>query len=185
MGLSPIAVTYTSDITPVSRITFSLAKWLSVCLWTKWLWVWVTLQSLILQIPHLFRARSTYFDNLATIHCGFTKKCIPDMIRTYNQLHCTECSHHNSILWPVWLNGWVFVYKLSGCGFESCCGQSYTISGKTKDPILRKLSNGRLGTLTERQTRVISQDVVWLTSIIVAAIHISPWYFWEIFERFK
>ena len=29
---SPIAVTYTSDITPVSRITFSLAKSLSVCL---------------------------------------------------------------------------------------------------------------------------------------------------------
>ena len=23
--------------------------------------------------------------------------------------------------WPVWLNGWVFVYNLSGCGFESCC----------------------------------------------------------------
>ena len=23
------------------------------------------------------------------------------------------------IYWPVWLNGWVFVYELSGCGFES------------------------------------------------------------------
>ena len=22
---------------------------------------------------------------------------------------------------PVWPNGWVFVYELSGCGFESCC----------------------------------------------------------------
>ena len=22
---------------------------------------------------------------------------------------------------PVWLYGWVFVYKLSGCWFESCC----------------------------------------------------------------
>ena len=21
--------------------------------------------------------------------------------------------------WPVWLNGWVFIYKLSGCEFES------------------------------------------------------------------
>ena len=21
----------------------------------------------------------------------------------------------------VWLNDWVFIYKLSGCGFESCC----------------------------------------------------------------
>ena len=26
-----------------------------------------------------------------------------------------------SIIWPVWLNGWVFVYELSGCGFESHC----------------------------------------------------------------
>ena len=24
-------------------------------------------------------------------------------------------------LWPVWLNGCVFVYNLSGCGFESHC----------------------------------------------------------------
>ena len=23
--------------------------------------------------------------------------------------------------WPVWLNGWVFVYELSDCGFESLC----------------------------------------------------------------
>ena len=24
-------------------------------------------------------------------------------------------------VWPVWLNGWEFVYELSGCGFESSC----------------------------------------------------------------
>ena len=30
-------------------------------------------------------------------------------------------SQHSSIIWPVWLNGWVFVYELSGCGFESRC----------------------------------------------------------------
>ena len=29
---------------------------------------------------------------------------------------------HSSIIWPVWLNGWVFIYELSGCGFESSCG---------------------------------------------------------------
>ena len=28
---------------------------------------------------------------------------------------------HSSIIWPVWLNDWVFVYKLSSCGFESRC----------------------------------------------------------------
>ena len=29
-----------------------------------------------------------------------------------------------STTWPVWLNGWVFVYELSGCGFESRCSHS-------------------------------------------------------------
>ena len=40
------------------------------------------------------------------------------MIITYSQMHRTDkCSQHNSIIWPVWLNGWVSVYELSGCGF--------------------------------------------------------------------
>ena len=33
-------------------------------------------------------------------------------------------SQHSSIIWPVWLNGWVFVYELSGCGFNSSCSHS-------------------------------------------------------------
>ena len=44
------------------------------------------------------------------------------MIRTYNQMHrIDKYSQHSSIIWPVWLNGWVFVYELSGCVFESSC----------------------------------------------------------------
>ena len=44
------------------------------------------------------------------------------MIITYSQMHCTDkYSQHSSVIWPVWLSGWVFVYKLSGCGFESRC----------------------------------------------------------------
>ena len=35
-------------------------------------------------------------------------------------------SQYSSIIWPVWLNGQVFVYELSGCGFESrCCHLIY------------------------------------------------------------
>ena len=42
------------------------------------------------------------------------------MIITYTQIHRTDkWSQHSSIIWPVWLNGSVFVYKLSGCRFES------------------------------------------------------------------
>ena len=37
-------------------------------------------------------------------------------------MHRTDkYSQHSSIIWPVWLNGWVFVYELNGCGFESRC----------------------------------------------------------------
>ena len=43
-----------------------------------------------------------------------------DMIRTYSQIHHTnKYSQHSSIIWPVLLNGWVFVSELSGCEFES------------------------------------------------------------------
>ena len=42
-----------------------------------------------------------------------------DMIRTYSQMHLTDkYLQHSSIIWPVWLNGWVFLYKLVGCGFN-------------------------------------------------------------------
>ena len=63
-----------------------------------------------------------FLDIQANIECGFTLKCIHDLIRTYSQMHCTDkYSQHSSIIWPVWLNDWVFIYELSGCGFESSC----------------------------------------------------------------
>ena len=49
-----------------------------------------------------------------TIECGFTLKLVRDMIIRHT--HNTAQSFR-----PVWLNGWVFVYKLSSCGFESHC----------------------------------------------------------------
>ena len=61
----------------------------------------------------------------------FFKKCIPqvtatglvrDMIRTYSQMHHTDkYSQHSSFIWSVWLNAWVFVYQLIGCGVASSC----------------------------------------------------------------
>ena len=30
-------------------------------------------------------------------------------------------SQHSLIIWSVWLNGWVFIYELSGCWFEPSC----------------------------------------------------------------
>ena len=47
------------------------------------------------------------------------------MIITKSQMHRTDrYSQHSSIIWPFWLNGWVFVYKLNGCGLESGCCHS-------------------------------------------------------------
>ena len=40
-------------------------------------------------------------------------------------MHRTDkYSQHSSVIWPVWLNGCVFVYELSGCGFKSRCSHS-------------------------------------------------------------
>ena len=84
-------------------------------------WVWVQLQSLKLQISHLLQARSSLTFR-QTKECGFTLECVHDMTRTYSQMHHTDkCSQHSSIIWPVRLNGWVFAYELSGCGFKSSC----------------------------------------------------------------
>ena len=64
--------------------------------------------------------RKEFLDIQATIERRFTLKRIRDMIRTYSQLHRTgKYSQHSSIISGVWLNGWVFVYELSGSGFES------------------------------------------------------------------
>ena len=74
-------------------------------------------QSLKLQILRLFQARSSL-----TFRQLFTLKRLSDMIITYCQMHHSgKFSKHSPIIWPVWLNDWMFAYKLSGCGFEFYC----------------------------------------------------------------
>ena len=38
-----------------------------------------------------------------------------------NKLKINKINKHSSIIWPIWLNGWEFVYELSGCGFGCRC----------------------------------------------------------------
>ena len=67
----------------LAKFQASLAKWLSVCLWTKWLWVWITLLSLKLQIWHLLQAMSPLTFR-QTIECRFTLKLMwCDMIKIH------------------------------------------------------------------------------------------------------
>ena len=96
-----------------------------------WLYVLIMSRTRFRVNPHSvwFQSESTlltlnvkFLDIQATIECGFTLKRVRDMMRTYSQMHRTDkYSQHSSIIWPVWLNGWVFVYELNGCGFESSC----------------------------------------------------------------
>ena len=54
--------------------------------------------------------------------CKFTLKRIRDMIITYSQMHRTDkYSQHISVIRPVWVNGWGFVYERRGREFESRC----------------------------------------------------------------
>ena len=98
-----------------------LAKWLSARLRTKWLWVPIPLLPLTVQIRCLLQTRSSLAFR-QTIESRFTLKLVGDMIITYSQMHRTDkYSQPKSIIWSVWLNGWVFVHEPSGCGFESRC----------------------------------------------------------------
>ena len=59
----------------------------------------------------------------STTECGFTLKLVQTMTRRYSQMQRTDkCSQRSSVIWQVWLNGWMFAYKLSGCVFVSSCG---------------------------------------------------------------
>ena len=70
---------------------------------------------------HLLQARS-FLTFRQTMEYRFTPKFVRDLIITYSQIHRTDkYCQHSSIIWPVWLNGLVFHYELSSCGFESRC----------------------------------------------------------------
>ena len=75
-------------------------------------------------------------DIQGAIECGLTLKHVRDMIRTCSKVHHTDkYIQHSSIVSPFWLNGWVFVYELSGSGFESRCSHlnSYFVPASSKE----------------------------------------------------
>ena len=76
--------------TLVYELSASFAKWLSVRLRTKSLWVRILLLSLKLQIWCVLGARSSLTFR-QTIECGFTLKLVRDMMISYskNFLHLT------------------------------------------------------------------------------------------------
>ena len=68
------------------------------------------------------RNKSTVWQMDLSVRWGFTLKLVRDMIIIYSQMHRKDkYSQQSSIIWPVWQNILVFVYELSGCGFETRC----------------------------------------------------------------
>ena len=90
----------------------------------KWLSCVVSMSDMVplnLQIWCLLWAKSSLTFR-QTIACRFTLKPVHNMIITYSQMRRTDkFSQHSSIIKPVWVSGWVFVYEVSGCAFESRC----------------------------------------------------------------
>ena len=86
---------------------------MSVPLQTQWFLVRIPLDLLKLQICFdqrvLIMSRTWFKVNLHPIVAWISR----NRIDNYSQ--------HSLIIWSVWLYGWVFVYKVSGCEFESCC----------------------------------------------------------------
>ena len=89
------------------------------------------------------------------------------MTRTYSQMHRTDkYSQHSSIIWPVWLNGWVFVYELSGSGFESsCCHLNFRFRACFEQGVHWHLSNYRVWihskTRTWRDKNIQSKNIIF------------------------
>ena len=107
----------------VCKQTLKLAKWLS-CVLSNYLH---ELCSVFLS-PCATASSKEFLDIQATIEWRFTLKRVRDMTRTYSQMHhADKYSEHSSIIWPVWPNGWVFIYHLSGSEFKSNCSHSKTL----------------------------------------------------------
>ena len=100
-------------------------------------------------------------------------KHVRDMTRTYSRIQYTDkYSQHSSIFWPVWLNGWVFVYELSGCGFESSCSHLNTRSRTCfEQGVPWHSGNCRVWIHSEMRTWH-DKNIQWLEIVLIASFTI-------------
>ena len=91
----------------------------SICNVTFWLMRYLNISVVNLTVCYY---QVTYAFQSESAHWIYTLKHVRDMTITCSQMHDTDrYSGHSSIIWPVWLNGWAFVHKLSGCRLKSRC----------------------------------------------------------------
>ena len=93
-----------------------LSKWLSCAVST---YLYSTFDCMLFSC--YYHARSSFtFRRIKK--CGYTLKFVRETAKIFSEMHRTDKdSQHSSIIWTVYLNGWVFVYGLSDSGFESSC----------------------------------------------------------------
>ena len=86
--------------------------------------------------------------------CAFTLKRLRDMIITYSQMsRADKCSQHGATVWPVWLNGWMFVYELCGCEFKSrCCHLNFRYHACFEQEVTWHSGNYRVWIHSEKRT---------------------------------
>ena len=92
--------------------------------WCIWLYVLIISRPCFRVNPHsifAWMSRNSLLETGVISEVWVTAKGLEPTTKC-SQMYCTyKYSQHSSVIWLVWLNGWVFIYKLSGCGFESCC----------------------------------------------------------------
>ena len=129
-----------------------------------------------------------YFDIHGTIQYGFTLKCLCGMTRTYSQMHRTDkYSQHSSIIWPVWLNVWVFVYELSVVGLSPIgvtltSGMAHVSSKKYLDfqvTIKCEFNLKRLHDMTRTYSQMQCTDNYSQHNSIIWPVWLNSWVFFD------
>ena len=95
----------------------------SICVLAK-------LLSCVVSTYVMYEIHSEIPSEIYKIRSADSLKLVHDMITTYSETHHKDkYLQHSSIIWPVWLNCWVLLYELSGCGFKShCCHKHLFLS---------------------------------------------------------
>ena len=90
------------------------------------IWLYV-----LCHVTYMFQSGPTLFsclnvkELLAQSRCRIWSLGDCNWTWTHNHLVHKRTLNHLAKLGPVWLNGWVLLYELSGCGFEYSCSHWY------------------------------------------------------------
>ena len=98
-------------------------------------------------------------------------------------------SQHNSIIWLVWLNGWVLVYELSRCKFESgCCHLNFRYHACFEQgvpwhsEIYRVRNHSEIRTWHDKNIRTSEYITIFIKSLWKSDARANVKLFWTFFK---